>query len=104
MVLRGGENIYCAEVEAAIYEHPDIAEAAAFGVPDERLGETVGVAIHLVQGSSLDQDGLNAHLEPLLAKFKIPERVWFLDHPLPQNANGKFLKRELRETLAPSAD
>ena len=104
MVLRGGENIYCAEVEAAIYEHPDIAEAAAFGVPDERLGETVGVAIHLVPGSSLDQEGLNAHLEPLLAKFKIPERVWFLDHPLPQNANGKFVKRELRETLAPSAD
>ena len=99
MVLRGGENVYCAEVEAAIYEHPDIAEAAVFGVEDERLGEAVGVAIHLVPESTLDQAGLTAHLEPLLAKFKIPEHVWFLDEPLPQNANGKFLKRQLRESL-----
>jgi acyl-CoA synthetase (AMP-forming)/AMP-acid ligase II len=73
-----------------------------FGVEDERLGEAVGVAIHLAPGSSLDQAGLAAHLEPRLAKFKIPEHVWFLDDPLPQNANGKFLKRQLRETLAPS--
>ncbi|MEM9467186.1 MAG: class I adenylate-forming enzyme family protein [Actinomycetota bacterium] len=102
MVLRGGENVYCAEVEAAIYEHPDIAEAAVFGVEDERLGEAVGVAIHLVPESSLDQDALTAHLQPLLAKFKIPEHVWFMDDPLPQNANGKFLKRQLREQLAPS--
>ena len=99
MVLRGGENIYCAEVEAAIYEHPAIAEAAVFGVPDDRLGEAVGVAIHLVPDAGLDHDGLRAHLEPVLAKFKIPEHVWFLDEPLPQNANGKFLKRQLRETL-----
>ena len=99
MVLRGGENVYCAEVEAAIYEHPDIAEAAVFGVEDERLGEAVGVAIHLVPEATLDQAGLTAHLEPLLAKFKIPEHVWFLDEPLPQNANGKFLKRQLRESL-----
>ena len=99
MVLRGGENVYCAEVEAAIYEHPDIAEAAVFGVEDERLGEAVGVAIHLVSESTLDQAELTAHLEPRLAKFKIPEHVWFLDEPLPQNANGKFLKRQLRESL-----
>ena len=99
MVLRGGENIYCAEVEAAIYQHPAIAEAAVFGVPDDRLGEAVGVAIHLVPDAGLDHDGLRAHLEPLLAKFKIPEHVWILDDPLPQNANGKFLKRQLRETL-----
>ena len=99
MVLRGGENVYCAEVEAAIYEHPDIAEAAVFGVEDERLGEAVGVAIHLVPDSTLDQAGLTEHLQPLLVKFKIPEHVWFMDAPLPQNANGKFLKRQLRETL-----
>ena len=99
MVLRGGENVYCAEVEAAIYEHPDIAEAAVFGVEDERLGEAVGVAIHLVSESTLDQAGLTAHLEPLLAKFKTPEHAWSRKEPLPQNANGKFLKRQLRESL-----
>jgi len=102
MVLRGGENVYCAEVEAAIYQHPDVAEAAVFGIPDERLGEEVAVAIVLVEGGSLDEAGLTAHLAPLLARFKQPKRVWFLDEPLPRNANGKFVKRELKERLAPS--
>ncbi|MEZ5165515.1 MAG: AMP-binding protein [Acidimicrobiales bacterium] len=92
MVLRGGENVFCAEVEAAIYQHPNVAEAAVFGVPDDRLGEAVGVAIHLVDGTTLTADELHEHLDPLLAKFKIPEHVWFRDEPLPQNANGKFLK------------
>ncbi len=99
MVLRGGENVYCAEVEAAIYEHPDVAEAAVFGVPDDRLGETVGAAIYLAEGAGLDESGLAAHLAPLIAKFKQPEHVWFVDEPIPQNANGKFVKRQLREQL-----
>ncbi len=99
MVLRGGENIYCSEVEAAIYKHPAVAEAAVFSVPDERLGEDVGAAIVLVEGESLDEEGLRTHLEPLLAKFKIPSHLWFLDDPLPQNANGKFVKRTLQEQL-----
>ncbi len=102
MVLRGGENIYCSEVEAAIYKHPAVAEAAVFSVPDDRLGEDVGAAIVLVDGESLDDAGLRAHLEPLLAKFKIPNHVWFLDEPLPQNANGKFVKRTLQEQLLSS--
>lgn len=100
MVLRGGENVYCSEVEAAIYEHDDVAEAAVFGVPDDRLGEIVGVAIVRAPGSSLDDEGLTDFLAGKLAKFKIPERIWFLDDPLPRNANGKFLKRELRDSLA----
>jgi steroid-24-oyl-CoA synthetase len=104
MVLRGGENVFCAEVEAAIYEHPNVAEAAVFGVPDERLGEAVGVAIFLVDGTALSAEELSTHLEPRIAKFKIPEHVWFRDEPLPQNANGKFVKRELRDELAPAAD
>lgn len=99
MVLRGGENVYCSEVETAIYSHPDVAEAAVFGVPDDRLGEIVGSAILRTPGSALDEAGLQEFLADRLAKFKIPERVWFLDDPLPRNANGKFLKRELRETL-----
>jgi long-chain acyl-CoA synthetase len=99
MVLRGGENVYCSEVEAAIYEHPDVAEAAVFGVPDDRLGELVGVAIVLSPGSTLDNDGLRSFLEGSMAKFKIPERIWFMDEELPRNASGKFLKRQLREML-----
>lgn len=99
MVLRGGENIYCSEVEAAIYKHPAVAEAAVFSVPDDRLGEDVGVAIVLVDGESLTEDGLRSHLEPLLAKFKIPAHVWFRTEALPQNANGKFVKRTLQEEL-----
>ena len=100
MVLRGGENVFCAEVEAAIYQHPDVAEAAVFAVPDVRLGEKVGVAIFAVDGSTLDEAGLAEHLAPLLARYKQPECVWFVDEPLPQNANGKFVKRELRERFA----
>jgi acyl-CoA synthetase (AMP-forming)/AMP-acid ligase II len=102
MVLRGGENIYCSEVETAIYHHPAVAEAAVFGVPDDRLGEMVGVAIHLASGASLTEDELVAFLSEHIAKYKVPERIWFLDDPLPQNANGKFLKRELKEHLVGS--
>ena len=97
MVIRGGENVHCSEVEAAIYELDEVAEAAVFGVPDERLGEEVATAVVLVPGADLDAAGLAAHLEGRLARFKHPRHVRFLDEPLPRNANGKFLKRELRE-------
>lgn len=100
MVIRGGENVYCSEVESAIYEHPGVAEAAVFGLPDDRLGEKVGVAILRVDGSDLDAAGLATHLEGRIARFKHPEAVFFIDEPLPQNANGKFLKRELRDRFA----
>ncbi|MEM9034912.1 MAG: AMP-binding protein [Actinomycetota bacterium] len=103
MVLRGGENIYCSEVEAAIYTNDAVAEAAVFGIPDDRLGEDVAAAIVLRPGASLDDAGLRAHLEPQLAKFKIPAKVWFLDEQLPRNANGKFVKRELRDRLVADA-
>ena len=99
MVLRGGENVFCSEVEAAIYEHPDVAEAAVFGIPDDRLGEDVAAAVVLREGRSLTQEELAAFLTERIAKFKIPATVWFRDEPLPQNANGKFLKRALRDEL-----
>jgi long-chain acyl-CoA synthetase len=99
MVLRGGENVYCSEVETAIYQHGDVAEAAVFGIPDERLGEEVAAAIVLRPGGTLDEAGLSAHLADRLAKHKIPAKVWFLGEPLPRNANGKFVKRELRTQL-----
>jgi long-chain acyl-CoA synthetase len=99
MVLRGGENVYCSEIEVVIYQHDSVAEAAVFGVPDERLGEEVAVAVVLRPGASLTEDELRTYLLQKLAKFKVPSKVWFLDQPLPRNANGKFVKRDLRKQL-----
>jgi long-chain acyl-CoA synthetase len=99
MVLRGGENVYCSEVETAIYEHPDIAEAAVFGVPDERLGEDVAAAVVLCDGAALTAADLQAFLVERIAKYKIPATIWIRVEALPRNANGKFLKRELRSEL-----
>ena len=97
MVLRGGENVYCSEVETVIYTHPAIAEAAVFGVPDDRLGEDVAAAVVLRDGAELTADELREFLMPLMAKHKIPAQIWFRTEALPQNANGKFLKRALRD-------
>lgn len=97
MILRGGENVYCAEVEGAIYQHPGVHEAAVFGLPNERLGEEVAVAIHLNDGASLTDAELREFLSARVAAFMIPSKVMFFDEPLPRNPAGKFLKRELRE-------
>lgn len=99
MVLRGGENIYCAEVESAIFDHPAVAECTVFGVADDRLGEEVGAAVYLSPGASASADDIREHLLGQLAKFKVPRYIWFTDSALPRNASGKFLKRELRDTL-----
>jgi long-chain acyl-CoA synthetase len=103
MVLRGGENIYCAEVESTIHQHPAIAECCVFGVPDDRLGEEVGAAIVLRPGERLEADAIRDHCISLIARHKAPRYIWLLDKPIPRNANGKFLKRELRETLSSAA-
>jgi long-chain acyl-CoA synthetase len=97
MILRAGENIYSAEVEAAIYELAAVYEAAVFAIPDERLGEEVACVVMLKQGMSLSTDELRAHLEKRLANFKVPTRVVFTDEPLPRNAAGKFLKRQMNQ-------
>jgi long-chain acyl-CoA synthetase len=97
MILRAGENVYGAEVESAIYEHPAIHEAAVFGVPHERLGEEVGVAILVNDGMTLTPEELWAFLDAKIAKFKIPTQVVMMTEPLPRNAAGKFLKRELQQ-------
>ncbi|MXW59950.1 MAG: acyl--CoA ligase [Acidimicrobiia bacterium] len=99
LVIRGGENIACAEVENAIYQHDAVAEAIVFAVPDERLGEVPGAAVVLRSGGDLDADGLRAHLDGRLAPYKIPAHIWFLTTPLPRNASGKYLKREVRDEL-----
>jgi len=97
MILRAGENVYGAEVENAIYEHPAVHEAAVFGVPHERLGEEVGVAILVNDGMTLTPAELWAFLDEKIAKFKIPTQVVIMTEPLPRNAAGKFLKRELQQ-------
>ncbi|HEY5154187.1 MAG TPA: class I adenylate-forming enzyme family protein [Acidimicrobiales bacterium] len=99
MVIRAGENIYCAEVEASIYDHPAVYECAVFGIPHERLGEELVVSVFLKEGMALTADELQAHVSERLAGFKVPTRVIFVDQQLPRGATGKILKRELRDDL-----
>jgi long-chain acyl-CoA synthetase len=103
MVLRAGENVYCVEVEAAIYEHPAVHEAAVFGVPHERLGEEVAAAVVPRAGSSLDVEELRQFLCARIAAFKVPSRWLVLAEPLPRNAAGKFLKQALRDQVTDSS-
>ncbi len=99
MVLRGGENVYCAEVETALFAHPDVAECTVFGVPDDRLGEEVGAAVYLKPGTKTTTDDLRNFCASRISKHKVPRYIWFVPDSLPRNANGKFLKRELRDKL-----
>jgi long-chain acyl-CoA synthetase len=99
MILRGGENVYSAEVEAAIYEHPAVHEAAVFGVPHERLGEEVAAVVVPRAGATLTADDLRAHVSERLAPFKVPSRIALSSEPLPRNPAGKVLKRDLRDSF-----
>ena len=99
MVLRGGENVYCAEVEACVHRHPAVAECCVFGVMDARLGEEVAAALVLHPGALLGAEDLRAHCALHISRHKIPRYVWFMTGSIPRNANGKFLKRQLRDTL-----
>ncbi|MEM9254746.1 MAG: class I adenylate-forming enzyme family protein [Pseudomonadota bacterium] len=101
MVLRGGENVYCAEVEAVLFRHPAVAEAAVFSVPDKVLGEEVGAAVRLKSDEPLSAEALRSFAREHLAAYKVPRYLWLLDSPLPQNANGKYLKKDLQKTLDP---
>jgi fatty-acyl-CoA synthase len=99
MYISGGENVYPAEVEATLHEHPAVADAAVIGVPDERWGE-VGVAIVVVHpDATVDEQDLLAHCRARLAAFKAPRVVRFAEE-LPRSPSGKLLKRELRERFS----
>jgi len=100
MVLRAGENVYCAEVEAAIYEHPSVHEAAVFRVPHERLGEEVAAAVYPKAGRTITAEDVQEHVRRRLAPFKVPSRVLVIDAPLPRNPAGKVQKRDLRDRVA----
>jgi long-chain acyl-CoA synthetase len=97
VVLRGGENVYCAEVEAAILANEEIHDVAVFGIPHEVLGEEVAALITYAPGQSLPVDELQRRLRERLAVFKIPSRIWVTDEGIPRSATGKVLKRDLRE-------
>ncbi|MQA96289.1 MAG: AMP-binding protein [Streptosporangiales bacterium] len=99
MVIRGGENVYCAEVEGAMYEHPAVADCAVIGIPHDVLGEEVGAVVCRAPGASLTEDELRDFLKTHLAPFKIPVRVWFREGELPRNPGGKILKTRLRDEL-----
>jgi acyl-CoA synthetase (AMP-forming)/AMP-acid ligase II len=97
IIIRGGENISCQEVEAAIYSHPAVSEASVFGVPDERLGEVPAAVIYSEDDRGLDADGLRAFLTGRIAQYKIPAYIWVHDAPLPKLGTGKIDKKLLRE-------
>jgi long-chain acyl-CoA synthetase len=97
MLIRGGENIYCAEVENALYEHPAIMDVALVPIPHRTLGEEPGAVVTLKPGSSAAEPELKDFVAQRLAAFKVPVRILFRHEPLPRNANGKILKSELKK-------
>jgi long-chain acyl-CoA synthetase len=97
MIVTGGENVYSGEVEAVIYAHPAVREAAVFGIPDPQWGELVTACVVLKPGMALGADELAAHCRRSLANYKIPRRVEFSETELPKGGSGKILKKVLRE-------
>jgi steroid-24-oyl-CoA synthetase len=97
MLIRGGENIYCIEVEDALYRHPAIMDAALVGLPHKTLGEEPAAVVTLKQGTTATEEELRAFVAGQLAAFKVPVRVVFQRDMLPRNANGKIVKAELRK-------
>lgn len=96
LIIRGGENISCLEVEARAYQHPAISQAIVFSVPDETLGERVGLVVYPKQGARFDPQELHDFMGRELAKFKLPERIWITPAPLPKLGTEKFDKQTIR--------
>ena len=101
MVITGGENVYTTEVEAALYQHPEVHETAVIGVPDEKFGEALFAVIVPVPGSSLDEDAVIEHCRGRIGSYKIPRKMAFVEE-MPKSAMGKILKAELRKTYGGS--
>jgi long-chain acyl-CoA synthetase len=100
MLIRGGENIYCIEVENALYEHPAVMDAAVVAVPHKQLGEEPGAIVHLTPGAQATEAELRAFVAERLAAFKVPVKVVFWPETLPRNPQGKVLKTELKKVFA----
>jgi long-chain acyl-CoA synthetase len=103
MLIRGGENIYCVEVENALYSHPAVVDAAVIGIPHPVLGEEVGAIVQIKDGMQASEAELQAHAATQIAGFKVPVRIEIRRESLPRNANGKILKRELKAAWGGSA-
>ncbi|WP_308368848.1 class I adenylate-forming enzyme family protein [Streptomyces sp. ISL-36] len=99
MVIRGGENVYCVEVEAVLHDHPDVLDVAVLGVPHPSLGEEVAAVLRLREGAVVTVEELRAHVGARLAAFKVPAHLHVREEELPRNATGKILKRELRDRI-----
>jgi long-chain acyl-CoA synthetase len=97
MLIRGGENIYCIEVENVLYDHPAVMDAALVGIPHRTLGEEPGAVVTLKPEARATEDELRAFVAERLAAFKVPVKVIFWPETLPRNANGKIIKAELRK-------
>ena len=104
MLIRGGENIYCVEVENVLYDHPDVMDAALVGIPHKTLGEEPAAVVHLKPGGTATESELRAFVRERLAGFKVPVKVAFWPETLPRNANGKILKSELKKVFAPESE
>ena len=98
IIIRGGENIACLDVEGALHRHPDVVEACAFSVPDDRLGEIVGAVVQLRGDKQLSQEVMAGFLHSHLAAFKIPAKLWCQHKPLTRGATDKIDRRALRTT------
>jgi acyl-CoA synthetase (AMP-forming)/AMP-acid ligase II len=96
IIIRGGENIACLDVEAALHRHPDVQEACVFALPDAHLGEIVGAAVQLRPGAHTTPQTLQAFLATHIAAFKIPAHIWLFDTPLPRGATDKLDRRGLQ--------
>ncbi|MBI3769709.1 MAG: acyl--CoA ligase [Deltaproteobacteria bacterium] len=103
MLIRGGENIYCVEVENALYEHPAVMDAAVIGLPDRTLGEEPAAVVHLKEGAAASEDELRHFVAQKLAAFKVPVKIVFLPETLPRNPNGKIMKKDLKNLFEGSA-
>ncbi|MEU6042170.1 class I adenylate-forming enzyme family protein [Streptomyces griseus] len=103
VVIRGGENVSCVEVEGVLHDHPDVADAAVLGIPHPVLGEEVAAVVRPCTGAVVTAEDLREHVGGRLAAFKAPARVLFTEEPLPRNATGKLLKHRLRALLEAAA-
>jgi long-chain acyl-CoA synthetase len=100
MLIRGGENIYCVEVEDALYSHSEVMDAAVVGVPHPVLGEEPAAVVQIVGGASATEQTLKDHVRARLAGFKVPVKILLEGEPLPRNANGKIMKHVLKGRFA----
>ena len=99
MLIRGGENVYCVEVEDALYSHPAVMDAAVIGRPHKVLGEEVAAVVQLKPGQQASEAELIEHCRDRIAAFKVPVEIALREAPLPRNANGKILKHKLKDEM-----